>query len=66
MQWTSNNDPPIYIFIGDTWYNEKNNLVYKSSINLQCWYNDDDIENKSLFPFTKKTRIMKTIGSTNG
>jgi hypothetical protein len=32
MIWISNNDPPIYIWKGDKWYNQKNRRIYRVNI----------------------------------
>lgn len=53
MKWISRNDPPIYIWKRDLWYNQKDKLTYHCDLEKKEWHND-----KYSFPFTKKTRIM--------
>lgn len=59
MQWVSK-EPPIYVWLGDTWYNEKENLVYVSDLGRGFWHHFENAEdhNPKIIPFTKKTRIM--------
>lgn len=49
-------DPPIYIFEGDIWINEKTKDIYFMSPSKHSFIP----ENKELekIPFTKKTRIL--------
>ena len=55
MEWISK-DPPIYIFIGDTWLRETDKSIFESNIEKGIWV----CENGEMFPFTKKTKIMKS------
>ena len=54
MKWISNNDQPIYVWNGDTWYNQKDKLTYILDIQKQCWHCDSII-----VPFTKKTKVIQ-------
>jgi hypothetical protein len=63
MKWISNGDPPLYVWEGDIWYNQKDKLEYLSISLKRKWICHDikqgwqtkipDIE------FPKKTRVMK-------
>lgn len=53
-RWFSNNDPPIYIWKDDEWYNQKDKTIYIVDLKNQRWISDCG----SQFPFTKKTRLM--------
>ena len=53
MIWISNGDPPIYVWPGDEWYNQKDKCIYTANINKQGW------DGPTFVPFTKKTRILK-------
>ena len=54
MRWISNGDAPIYIWEGDTWYNQRDKLTYYVNLIRQCWSSGD-----SCIYFTKKTKVMK-------
>lgn len=57
MEWISK-DQPIYVWEGDTWYNERDKLTYFPDLINQCWSVGLKI-NEPIHYFTKKTRIMK-------
>jgi hypothetical protein len=46
--------PPIYVWEGDTWYNEIDGCEYTIDIPAQMFV----FEEKQV-PFTKKTKVMK-------
>jgi hypothetical protein len=52
MRWIAK-DQPIYVWRSDSWFNERDGLVYTPDMEKQAWVNGD----KS-FPFTKKTMKM--------
>ena len=54
MRWISNGDPPLYVWPGDTWYNQKDKMIYKANINERSW-----ISTVGHIDFPKKTRIME-------
>lgn len=56
MLWISK-EPPIYVWRGDTWFNEKDKRVYTADLTKQVWYCDID-GICQVFPFTKKTKVM--------
>lgn len=58
MRWISNGDPPIYVWLGDSWYNQKDKMIYQVDTTRGFWYYFVGEECK-VIPFTKKTRIMK-------
>lgn len=51
-RWISK-DPPIYIWWGDVWFNERDKREYMPCKERQAWVCGDDV-----MPFTKKTKIM--------
>jgi hypothetical protein len=55
MKWISKS-PPIYIRLGDEWFNETNGYIYRADIHNNKWkapeYFLTDI------PFPPKTKIM--------
>lgn len=54
MQWIAKeNNPPIYIWPDDTWYNETDKTVYVHVFSHRHW------NGKKLIPFPKKARIMQ-------
>jgi hypothetical protein len=53
MQWISRNDPPLYVWNGDTWYNQGDKKTYQANIPLRYWYDGIDVIN-----FPKKTKVM--------
>lgn len=53
MMWISNNDPPLYVWDGDTWYNQKDRITYKCDIHNRTWF-----VSQNSIPFPKKTHIM--------
>lgn len=55
MRWISNNDPPLYIWEGDLWYNQKDKITYFADIHMKRWI--IGLSLKSI-DFPKKTRIM--------
>lgn len=57
MQWTSNGDPPLYVWSGDTWYNEKTKLLYECNMADRVWFQYDN-PGAHVIPFPKKTRIL--------
>ena len=64
MKWISNGDPPLYVWLGDNWYNQKDKKTYFSDIGRQCWHHFDSYESKepsNVIPFPKKTKIMLKI-----
>ena len=52
MQWISKH-APIYVWEGDTWYNETNKKVYEVDLKNACWRCNDSVEH-----FTKKTKVI--------
>ena len=53
MKWISNNDPPLYVWPFDTWYNQKNGIEYQSETGNRRW-----IYQHMTIPFPKKTRTF--------
>lgn len=53
MKWISNNDPPIYVWTCDEWYNQKNQKTYSPYLIEKCW----KCEEEKVY-FTKKTKVM--------
>jgi hypothetical protein len=51
MKWISK-DPPLYVWEGDIWYNERNKKCYDVNIKENAWVNLDE-----KIPFPKKTKI---------
>ena len=52
MQWISR-EPPIYVWEGDTWRNEKEDKIYVANLDTRSWISGiDTIE------FPKKTVLM--------
>lgn len=59
MRWVSNGDPPIYVWPGDEWYNQKDKTNYYAIPSLLKWQTfSGDLKE---IPFPKKTRIMTSI-----
>lgn len=60
MRWISK-EPPLYVWRGDSWYNEKDNLVYTADLTRGFWHHfeSDDDQNPKIIPFPKKTRIFE-------
>lgn len=56
MIWFSK-EPPIYIFDGDYWQNEKTKEMYYMDIRRMCFV--PLLRYMDKIPFTKKTRILK-------
>lgn len=56
MKWISNNDPPLYVWFGDVWYNQKDRIQYNADIHNRLWWMLSDRFHE--IPFLKKTRIM--------
>lgn len=53
MRWIASS-PPIYVWEGDVWYNEKDKKEYTVDLEKAAW-----VSGTSQFPFTKKTKIFK-------
>lgn len=61
MIWISNNDPPLYVWQYDEWFNQKDNLLYHSDLyNMQWSCSDPNDWNKPSYriKFPNKTRIF--------
>ena len=58
MKWISNNDPPLYVWPGDWWYNQKDKITYNANIISKSWIFENGVD-LIYINFTKKTRIMK-------
>jgi hypothetical protein len=57
MRWISK-EPPIYVWAGDIWYNERDKLEYKADLGRQIWHHFDDDLSVLVVPFPKKTKVM--------
>ncbi len=57
MKWISNDDPPLYVWEGDTWYNEKDKKEYNCVIRDRLWMYEYIGEISSI-AFPRKTKIM--------
>jgi hypothetical protein len=57
MHWISR-DPPIYVWAGDTWFNEKDRCIYTADLTRQIWIREDEEVDCQVIPFTKKTKVM--------
>jgi len=57
MRWISNNDPPIYVWGGDVWYNQKDKITYIADLYGRQWLPHLFASEGILFP--KKARIMR-------
>lgn len=57
MQWISK-EPPLYVWGGDTWFNEKDRRVYTADLTRQIWHHFDEDGSCQVIPFTKKTKVM--------
>lgn len=68
MEWLSNNDPPLYVWADDYWYNQKTKLLYKANVTYRVWLceNLDIIKeiflySETIIEFPKKTKVMSNI-----
>jgi hypothetical protein len=52
MKWYDKN-PPLYVWDGDEWYNERDELTYQADIRWRLWQCEDKIIN-----FPPKTKVM--------
>lgn len=61
MKWISNGDPPIYVWLGDCWFNQKDKLIYFADTQRRFWYcfKHEVTLDPEVIPFPKKARIMK-------
>jgi hypothetical protein len=58
--WISNGDPPLYVWVGDTWYNQKDKITYSANILHRFWWQGNFSEfHKIKFP--KKTKVMNEL-----
>jgi len=57
MQWVSK-EPPIYVWGGDTWYNERDKCVYTADLKRQIWHHfkSDEDSSPQIIPFPKKNK----------
>lgn len=55
MLWISNNDPPLYVWKGDLWYNQKDKITYYADVIERVWI----FEDLTKIDFPKRTKIMK-------
>jgi hypothetical protein len=58
MRWISNGDPPLYVWEGDEWYNQKDKITYQERIDWKCWSYHEGNYCISNIDFPKKTRVM--------
>ncbi len=62
MKWISNNDPPLYVWYDDLWYDQKTKILYKADLELLEWTPTDDKIPRHLkelmIKFPKKTKIL--------
>lgn len=58
MKWISNGDPPLYVWEGDRWYNQKDKMTYSACVESRIWANFLDVYAPRI-PFPKKTKVMK-------
>jgi hypothetical protein len=59
MIWVSNGDPPIYVWPGDGWYNQKDKTRYYAIPSLLRW--ETFAGELKVIYFPKKARIMTSI-----
>lgn len=52
MRWIGK-FPPLYVWDGDTWFNEINGNEYIADITKALWVGSENV------PFPKKTRVIK-------
>lgn len=57
MRWVSK-EPPIYVWGGDFWYNEKEKLDYTADLGRQFWHHECQDGSFKVVPFPKKTKVM--------
>lgn len=60
MTWIAK-DPPIYVWPGDKWYNERNGKTYSVDCERFVWLCDEEIP----IVFPKKARIMRNRGKND-
>ena len=51
-------EPPLYVWEGDIWYNEKDRKMYKANTKKMLWELAEYSIDSEKIPFPKKTRIM--------
>ncbi len=51
MQWIAK-DGPIYVWSGDTWFNERDKEIYHPDLARKAW-----VCGEKIVEFTKKTKI---------
>lgn len=59
MEWGSK-EPPLYVWEGDTWYNERDKLTYKADLGKLIWHHyafEGDQFPKTI-PFPPKTKVL--------
>lgn len=54
MRWVSNGDPPIYVWDGDSWYDQKFDIKYTACLVKECWISTEGNEKS----FKKKTKMI--------
>jgi hypothetical protein len=52
MKWIDKN-PPLYVWPGDEWYNERDKMIYTCDIEKREWVNAD-----KRIDFLKKTKVF--------
>lgn len=59
MIWISNNDPPLYVWLGDMWYNQKDRCIYHADMLNKRWlFITIEPPEYLEVAFPKKTRVM--------
>lgn len=53
MNWIAKY-PPLYLWEGDTWYNEKTGTVFEPDFSARMWNCGDES-----IPFHKNTKVIK-------
>jgi hypothetical protein len=56
MRWISK-EPPIYVWQGDTWFNERDGKEYYADISTRVWRQEE--QTFVFIDFPKKTQIKK-------
>lgn len=60
MKWSSKN-PPQYVWEGDEWFNEKDQILMKADIENEEWYTVIGDELEKVISFPPKTKIMGNV-----
>ena len=57
MRWISNGDSPLYVWEGDSWYNQKTRAIYHQDRNKKEWFHAGQDKQEAI-PFKKNVKLM--------